>query len=76
MKKGEPVPVDILAGYRRIALNANSRLGWRILLATAPIADGNDAIKTGLAEQAELVDVLPPQYVAHHGEIARLVGLG
>ena len=46
MKKAEAVPVDILAGYRRIAQNDKSRLGWRILLATDSIADGTDAIRT------------------------------
>jgi hypothetical protein len=58
-----------------IALNDSSRLGWRILLATDPIAEGNDAIQPALSDGRELVDLVPPEYADRHRETARLVGL-
>jgi ATP-dependent DNA helicase UvrD/PcrA len=75
MKASTRVPLDMLAGYRRIALDENSRLGWRILVATKPVDGGNEAVNTALIEERELVDLLPADYVAEHREVARLVGL-
>lgn len=75
MKTSARVEVDVLDGYRRIATNDRSRLGWRIVLATRPFSNDRGALTEALASDTDLVDHLPARYVEEHGELARLVGV-
>jgi ATP-dependent DNA helicase UvrD/PcrA len=75
MKKSERVEIKPLDGYRRIARGNRSRLGWRIVMFCCPVDGHSEILKHALADNTDLVDGLPPEYVAKHLALARLVGL-
>jgi hypothetical protein len=65
--------VEILDGYRRIAENEASRLGWRIVMYCDPF-DGDHAILDGvLSDDGDLALELPDAYRAPHMVVVALV---
>jgi ATP-dependent DNA helicase UvrD/PcrA len=74
MKKSEQPAVDILDGYRRVASNERSRLGWRIVLACCPCDAWQQVLKDALGSDTDIYDRLPSPYRDEHLENARLAG--
>lgn len=73
VKTATQVAIDPLDGYRLVARDESSRLGWRIILACEP-CDGMDTLlATALSENTELSDGLPDAYRARHLETVRLL---
>lgn len=72
MKKSDQPGIDILDGYRRIAANERSRLGWRIVIACCPSDSWQDALKAALETNSDIYDHLPDDYRDEHLENARL----
>lgn len=73
LKMSQQPAVELLDGYRRLAYDEGSRLGWRIIIHCDPF-EGSDAVLTEvLRNGAELADALPDEYRARHLEIASLV---
>jgi|SRR5579884_853145 len=73
MKKASQVTVEFLDAYRRLARDADSRLGWRILIHLDRFDDADDALRGLLAAGDEIVTVLPDEYRDRHLEIAEFV---
>jgi hypothetical protein len=66
--------IDILDGYKSIAKNPKSRLGWRILLECDRCNDFNKIIKKAILEVGDIYNFIPSkQYISKHKEIANLV---
>jgi len=72
IKKSDQPGVDILDGYRRIAADGRSRLGWRIVIACSPFDGWQTALKEVLEVGDEIYDHLPPEYRDEHLETARI----
>jgi superfamily I DNA/RNA helicase len=73
LKVSQQPTIELLDGYRRLAHDERSRLGWRILIHCDPV-EGTDALLTEvLRNEAELADALPDEYRNRHLEIASLV---
>jgi ATP-dependent DNA helicase UvrD/PcrA len=72
MKKSDQPGIDILEGYRRIAGNEHSRLGWRTGIACCPFDSWQEALKTALGTNSDIYDHLPDDYRDEHLENARL----
>lgn len=73
LKLSEPLSIDLLEGYRYLAVDASSRLGWRIVIYCEPFPDADQALTDVLTHELELVDELPEGYREHHLEIAELL---
>ncbi len=72
-KMSQQPAIELLDGYRRLAHDERSRLGWRIII-RCDLFDGADALLTEvLRNDAELADALPNEYRKGHLEIASLV---
>jgi superfamily I DNA/RNA helicase len=73
LKTSHQPAIEPLDGYRRLAHDERSRLGWRIIIG-CDLFDGADALLTEvLPKEAELADALPNEYRNCHLEIAALV---
>jgi hypothetical protein len=75
MKSNVQGGLDVLDGYRRIAADEESRLGWRIVVATRPFPGCHDAVRDALKQDASIGRCLPDEYRVHHLELAKLIGL-
>lgn len=75
MKPSTPDEIDVLDGYRRIARDEESRLGWRIVMASFPFHGDREAIRAALEADGSLRAGLPADYQAKHLELARLIGI-
>jgi superfamily I DNA/RNA helicase len=73
MKTAQQVNIEFLDAYIRLARDANSRLGWRILIHLDPLDDADDALRAVLAAGDEIVTILPDEYRDRHLELAELV---
>lgn len=62
-----------LDGYRRIAIDPDSSLGWRIITLCFDFKGCNKLVKNVLEAGSELVPALPGDYREHHRKIAQLV---
>src|SRR5262249_27967390 len=72
LKVSQQPAIELLDGYRRLARDEPSRLGWRIIIRCDPF-DGADVLLTeGLHNEAELTDALPDEYRNRHLEIGSL----
>jgi superfamily I DNA/RNA helicase len=69
-EKGEMTRLD---AYRRLALNFDSRLGWRILLHLDPCEGAEEIVRKAHEESAELSELLPDEYKERHRAPAELV---
>jgi hypothetical protein len=65
--------IAALDGYRRLARDFDSRLGWRILLYVNPCDGASDRIERALQEKADLGALLPDEYRERHCRPAALV---
>jgi superfamily I DNA/RNA helicase len=75
MKTRERFSVKLLDGYGRIAVDEQSRLGWRIVAHCTPPPAWRKALGEALESDVDLVARLPQNYVEEHLRLARLVGL-
>jgi len=73
LKTSDQPNVELLDGYRRLAQDDRSRLGWRIIIHCDPFDNANDVLREVLNDDSELVDSLPQDYRERHLEIAALV---
>ena len=73
LKVSDQLEVGALDGYRLLAKDEASRLGWRIILYCHPFDGASQIIATALAEERELVELLPKKYRNAHIQIAKLV---
>ncbi|UUY01591.1 UvrD-helicase domain-containing protein [Svornostia abyssi] len=73
LAKSAPNDVDILDGYRRLAIDAHSRLGWRIILDQCPHEDSAEVLRRALESNSDLDAGLKDDYKSEHLAISRLV---
>lgn len=73
MKKGSASLMTALDGYRRLAVDSNSRLGWRIVTLCFDFDECNELVRAALEAGDDLVPKLPSSYREQHLEIAELV---
>lgn len=74
VQKRSSVPeIQLLDGYRRLATDPRSRLGWRIVLHGDPVPDQHDLLRRALLEGAELADLVPAAFRAPHRQHAETV---
>ena len=73
LKVSEKPAIELLDGYRRLAQDSRSRLGWRIVIRCDPFDNVDDALLGMLTDDSELADGLPDDYRDRHLEIAELV---
>lgn len=65
--------INIIDGYKLLAKNKNSRLGWRIILHCDPCDNSDKVIKKALSERVDLNPFIQSkQYIAKHMELADL----
>ncbi|MFH1680623.1 MAG: UvrD-helicase domain-containing protein [Candidatus Eisenbacteria bacterium] len=68
--RSEPTRLD---GYRRIAVDGTSRLGWRVLLHLDPPDDSAGCVRRALRTNEDLVSLIPGSYRDRHAGVAGLV---
>jgi superfamily I DNA/RNA helicase len=73
MKKGSTSLMTPLDGYRRLAVGANSRLGWRIITLCFDFGGRDEVVLAALESDDDLAPELPDEYREQHLEIAELV---
>ena len=73
MKKGRASLMTPLDGYPRLAHDANSRLGWRIITLCFEFPERDDLVRGVLQSDDDLAPKLPDDYRDEHLEIAELV---
>ncbi len=73
-KRSSQLDLDIVDGYRRLAAEPKSRLGWRIILHCEPLPELSAILTAALVDGEELVSLLPKRYVERHLRIAELLG--
>ena len=74
LRESTRMQVDITHGYRRLARNQISRLGWRILAHCEPFNGYEGAITRAVTDSVDLVTAIPDDYKARHLERAALIG--
>src|SRR5207248_4098508 len=62
-----------LAGYRRLAEDAESRLGWRIITRCFELDERDERVRGALEARDDPAPALPDEYRESHLEIAELV---
>jgi superfamily I DNA/RNA helicase len=72
MKKAPASLMTPLDGYRRLAADAGSRLGWRIITLCFEL-NGDDAVREALEADDDLAPRLPEMYREQHLDVAELV---
>lgn len=73
LRQSEELSLDLLDGYRRIAHDTASRLGWRIIVHCCPFPGSQEAVADALRNHGELMAALQPSYQAEHLFLAGLV---
>jgi superfamily I DNA/RNA helicase len=73
LRKSERLEIEVLEGYRLLAKDERSRLGWRIVLACDGVDGSDDVLAEVTRDEVELVDELPDSYRDRHLALARLV---
>jgi ATP-dependent DNA helicase UvrD/PcrA len=74
MKTSQKLDMDPLDGYTRIAVDEQSRLGWRIVASCNPPDAWKEIITKAHEENTDLRELLPDDYVDEHLKAANLVG--
>ena len=62
LRQGSELSVEILDGYRRLAVNSKSRLGWRIVLYCEPLQDEAEDMRSAIAGRVPFETALPNDY--------------
>jgi superfamily I DNA/RNA helicase len=73
MKKGPASLMTPLDGYRRLAIDVNSQLGWRIITLCCEFDERDKVVQSALEAGNGLAPRLPDDYREEHLEIAGLV---
>lgn len=73
LQRSEGVEIHLLDGYRRLARNGASRLGWRILLHLEPCENLDTTLQAIHQDGAELNELLPEDYKQRHLNVAAIV---
>lgn len=73
LRESSEIPIDLVDGYRRIARDQKSRLGWRILIHCDPFEGYGDVVAKAVRERVDLIKVVPDDYRSRHLENAVLV---
>jgi superfamily I DNA/RNA helicase len=73
LRESTSLEVEALDGYRRIARDEASRLGWRILIHIDPPRDWGDVVRQGIEGDRDLNELIPDAYRRRHLRIASLV---
>lgn len=73
LRKAEQPDINPLDGYRLLAKDECSRLGWRIVLACDVFDGSDDVLGDVTRDDTELVEALPDDYCDRHLALARLV---
>jgi superfamily I DNA/RNA helicase len=73
LRTSSTLEIDALDGYRRLARDARSRLGWRIILHEFPIPNGGELIAEVLRSDSDVVDLLPDEYRERHLGLAESI---
>ena len=73
LRKSPKLGICSLDGYRRIALDPHSRLGWRVLMYMFPHTDADQTLRKVIESGEELSKKLDSDYVEHHLMIACLL---
>lgn len=72
--------INILDGYRMIAKNPNSRLGWRILLHCDPCTNAKRIISDAISNNKDIIDsIASKKYISKHHALSKIlkkIGLG
>lgn len=66
MRESSPLEVEPLDGYRRLARDATSRLGWRIVIHVEPPAGWEELVRQAIGDGTELTELLPDAYRRRH----------
>jgi ATP-dependent DNA helicase UvrD/PcrA len=70
LQRSGETSISLDDGYRRIAHNQSSRLGWRIVLHVDPCEGATEIIAAALRDNLELVKQLPVSYRDRHLQAA------
>jgi superfamily I DNA/RNA helicase len=73
LRTASSVDVELLDGYRMIAIDEESRLGWRIVIECDPFPGFADVLIEVTRDEAELFDLLPYEYRDRHLVLVDLV---
>ena len=73
LKVSQQPTIAPLDGYRRLAHDERSKLGWRVIIHCDPFEGADALLNDVLRNEAELADALPGEYRDHHLAIASLV---
>jgi len=74
LKHSDQPEIELLDGYRYLAEDDDSNLGWRIVTMANPINDSSDgAVRKALSDNRPLVELLPTPYVTEHRNNASVV---
>lgn len=73
MRKAPTSLISPLDGYRRLAADAGSRLGWRIIADCFEFGTRDDIVRDALEAADDLAPRLPEEYRNEHLEVAELV---
>ena len=66
--------IDILDGYKMIAKNPKSRLGWRILLHFDPCGNAEKIISDSISTNKDIIDsIVSNKYISQHCELSKIV---
>jgi hypothetical protein len=74
MRQSSQGDCNALDGYRLLAKDERSRLGWRILIACDAFPGSDGVLERVARHEEELTDLIPDDYREYHLELARLVG--
>jgi AAA domain len=66
LKVSRQPSIELLDGYRRLAEDDRSRLGWRIVIHCDPFENADDNLVAVLRDESELADALPDEYRDRH----------
>jgi superfamily I DNA/RNA helicase len=73
LRSSAGLTIDALDGYRRLAVDADSQLGWRIIIHASPFSGADEALTEALGSQTPLTEILPEDYREEHLAIAEII---
>jgi len=73
LRSSAGLEINALDGYRRLARDADSQLGWRILIRAAPFASARKELAGALAADRPLTEIVPGDYREEHLALAEII---